>query len=143
MSDDIYEHLIFERTPFINILQVNPKLKDRTLLINGVSKSYAMTGWRIGYGAAPRALIKAMTIIQSQSTSNATSISQYAAIEALTGKQDFIAKNKLIFENRRDLMLNILSRSNDLDIVKPLGAFYALPSINSLIGKKNIKRNYS
>ena len=136
MSDDIYEHLIFERTPFINILQVNPKLKDRTLIINGVSKSYAMTGWRIGYGAAPSPLIKAMTIIQSQSTSNATSISQYAAIEALTGNQDFITKNKLIFENRRDLMLNILSRSNDLSIVKPLGAFYALPSINSLIGKK-------
>ena len=139
MSDDIYEHLIFERTPFINILQVNPNLKDRTLVINGVSKSHAMTGWRIGYGAAPKALIKAMTIIQSQSTSNATSISQYAAIEALTSAKDFIDKNKLVFENRRDLMLNILSRSNDLDIIKPLGAFYALPSIESLIGKKTSK----
>ena len=139
MSDDIYEHLVFERTPFTNILQVNPKLKDRTLVINGVSKSYAMTGWRIGYGAAPKALIKAMTIIQSQSTSNATSISQHAAIEALTGTQDFIAKNKLVFENRRDLMLNILSLSNDLNIVKPLGAFYALPSIESKKKKKTLR----
>jgi aspartate aminotransferase len=135
MSDDIYEHLIFEEKQFFNILQVNPKLKPRTLLVNGLSKSHAMTGWRVGYGAANKELVKAMTTVQSQSTSNATSISQYAAIEALTGPQNFITENKLIYQNRRDLMLNILSRSTDIETVKPMGAFYALPSIKALIGK--------
>ena len=139
VSDDIYEHLIYEQKRFVNILQVNPKLKSRTLVVNGVSKSYAMTGWRIGYGAANKELIKAMTTVQSQSTSNATSISQHAAIEALNGPQDFINKNKLVFENRRDLMLGILSETPYLKIVKPMGAFYAFPSIELLIGKKTSK----
>ena len=139
MSDDIYEHLIFEQKQFLNILQINPSLKARTLLVNGVSKSYAMTGWRIGYGAGNTKLIKAMATVQSQTTSNACSMSQHAAIEALNGPQDFIHKNKLIFENRRNLMLNILAQSASLEIVKPMGAFYALPSIFGLIGKKTTR----
>lgn len=136
LSDDIYEHLIFEENQFLNIVQVSPNLKDRTLLVNGVSKAYAMTGWRIGYGAANKTLIKGMTTIQSQSTSNATSISQYAAIEALTGPQDFISKNKMIFQKRRDLLLDNLSGSKSLEILKPMGAFYALPSIKKIIGRR-------
>ena len=135
MSDDIYEHLIFEGKVFNNILQVNKKLKDRTLLVNGVSKAYAMTGWRIGYGAANKQLIEAMTTIQSQSTSSATSISQYAAIEALNGSQAFTYINRKIFEKRRDIMLEVFSRAEDIKVIKPMGAFYALPSIRNIIGK--------
>ncbi len=135
ISDDIYEHIIYESLPFYNLVQIDPQLKHRTLLVNGVSKGYAMTGWRLGYGLASENLIKAMTTVQSQSTSNASTISQYAAIEALTGKQDFIENNKLIYQNRRDQMLKILKESRHLDILTPMGSFYALPSIDRIIGK--------
>ncbi|MDG2474443.1 MAG: pyridoxal phosphate-dependent aminotransferase [Paracoccaceae bacterium] len=135
LSDDIYEHVIYQDLPFYNIPQVYPSFKSRTLLVNGVSKSYAMTGWRIGYGAGSQHLINAMTTIQSQSTSNASSVSQYAAIEALQGDQEFIQNNKIIFQTRRDLMLKILNQSDYIKVIKPMGSFYALPSIRNLIGK--------
>ena len=116
-------------------MQVNPLLKNRSLLVNGVSKSYAMTGWRLGYGAGNTELIDAMTIVQSQSTSNASTISQYGAIEALNGPQEFIKRNKFIYQSRRDVMLQILSKSKYIQVMKPMGSFYALPSIQKLIGK--------
>ena len=141
MSDDIYEHIIFDGLTFKNVVQVNPSLKNRTLLVNGVSKAYAMTGWRIGYGASNETLIKAMTIIQSQSTSNASSISQHAAIEALENTQEFTLKNKVIYQNRRDKLITILSKSKFIEVVKPMGSFYAFPSIQKLIGRKSINGN--
>ncbi len=138
ISDDIYEHIIFDGLTFKNIVQINPKLKHRTLLVNGVSKAYAMTGWRIGYGAGHETLIKAMTTIQSQSTSNASSISQHAAIEALENTQEFTKKNKFIYQKRRDKLVSILSQSKCIEVVKPMGSFYALPSIQQTIKKKTI-----
>lgn len=135
ISDDIYEHITFEDAPFYNIVQINPKLKNRTLIVNGVSKSYAMTGWRIGYGAGNKNLIEAMTTVQSQSTSNANSIGQHAAVEALENCQSFIVKNKKIYQKRRDLTITILSKCECIEIMKPMGTFYALPSIHKLIGK--------
>ncbi len=138
ISDDIYEHIIFDGLTFKNMVQINPKLKYRTLLVNGVSKAYAMTGWRIGYGAGHETLIEAMTTIQSQSTSNASSISQHAAIEALENTQEFIKANKLIYQKRRDKLVSILSQSKYLKVMKPMGSFYALPSIQQLIEKKSI-----
>ena len=137
MTDDIYDQILFENATSNNLLQVVPKLKNRTLLVNGVSKAYAMTGWRIGYGASNSTLIDGMITIQSQSTSSACTISQRAAIEALTGPQTFIEKNRLIYENRRNLMLTILRKSKLLKIIKPMGSFYALPSIQALIGRKS------
>ena len=139
ISDDIYEHIIYDNLKFSNIVQVNPALKSRTLLVNGVSKSHAMTGWRIGYGAAKQELINAMIKVQSQSTSSPTSISQYAAIGALEGPNEFILKNKIIYQNRRDLMIKILSQSKFIELVKPMGAFYALPSIIKTLGKSTPK----
>src|SRR5690606_33285483 len=106
---DMYEHLIYDGVRFATVVEVESRLKDRTLTVNGVSKAYAMTGWRIGYGAGPSMLIKAMATIQSQSTSNPTSISQYAAVEALTGTQDFIPKNAALFQQRRDLVVGMLN----------------------------------
>ena len=139
MSDDIYEHIIFDNFKFYNITQVAPDLKDRVFVVNGVSKSYSMTGWRIGYGAGNKALIKAMTIIQSQSTSNPCSISQIAAIEALNGPQGFIKTNALAFQNKRDLALSILGKVKNLVHYKPEGAFYLLPQCEQLFGLKTPK----
>ena len=135
LADDIYEHLVFDDFRFATIAQVEPALKSRTLTMNGVSKAYAMTGWRIGYGAAPEALIKAMGKLQSQSTSNPCSISQYAALAALTGQQDYIATSRLAFQRRRDLVVAGLNTCPGIICPKPEGAFYVYPSIRDLIGK--------
>ena len=135
MSDDMYEHLVFDDFVFTTPAQVEPALYDRTLTCNGVSKSYAMTGWRIGYAAGPVALIKAMGTIQSQSTSNPCSISQYAALEALTGPQDFLAPNRALFQGRRDLVVSMLNAAKGITCPKPEGAFYVYPDISGCIGK--------
>ena len=136
MTDDIYEHLIFDDFIFKTIAQVEPKLYDRTLTINGVSKAYAMTGWRIGYAAGPENLIQAMNKVQSQSTSHASSISQAAAVEALNGPQDFIADNNKVFRERRDLVTTLLNQADGIECKTPQGAFYVYPSCAGLIGKK-------
>jgi aspartate aminotransferase len=135
MSDDMYEHLVFDDFEFTSPAQIEPALYDRTLTCNGVSKSYAMTGWRIGYAAGPVALIKAMGTIQSQSTSNPCSVSQYAALEALTGPQDFLAPNRVIFQRRRDLVVSMLNAAPGIKCPKPEGAFYVYPDIAGCIGK--------
>ncbi|MEI2387316.1 pyridoxal phosphate-dependent aminotransferase [Breoghania sp. JC706] len=135
MTDDMYEHLVYDDFEFTTIAQVEPGLKDRTLTVNGVSKAYAMTGWRIGYAGGPGELIKAMAKIQSQSTSNPCSISQWAAVEALTGPQDFIPKNAEIFKGRRDLVVSMLNQAQGLSCPSPEGAFYVYPSCAGLIGK--------
>ncbi len=134
LADDIYEHLVFDGFAFCTPAQVEPRLKDRVLTMNGVSKSYAMTGWRIGYGAGPEALIKAMAKLQSQSTSNPCSISQYAAEAALTGPQDYITNSRAVFQLRRDLVVAGLNACPGLDCPVPQGAFYVYPSIAGLIG---------
>lgn len=134
LADDIYEHLVFDGFEFCTPAQVEPRLKDRVLTMNGVSKSYAMTGWRIGYGAGPAALIKAMAKLQSQSTSNPCSISQYAAEAALTGPQDYITDSRAVFQRRRDLVVAGLNACPGLDCPVPQGAFYVYPSIAGLIG---------
>jgi len=139
MTDDIYEHVIFDNFKFYNIAVIAPDLKDRTFVVNGVSKSYSMTGWRIGYGAGNKDLIRAMTIIQSQSTSNPSSISQIAAIEALNGPQDFIKTNALAFQEKRDLALSILNNIKSLTNYKPEGAFYLFPKCDQLFGLKTPK----
>jgi aspartate aminotransferase len=135
MSDDMYEHLVFDDFVFTSPAEVEPGLYDRTLTCNGVSKSYAMTGWRIGYAAGPQALIKAMGIIQSQSTSNPCSIAQYAALEAISGPQDFLAPNRALFQARRDLVVGMLNRAEGITCPKPEGAFYVYPDISGCIGK--------
>ncbi|MDB6180330.1 pyridoxal phosphate-dependent aminotransferase [Paracoccus fistulariae] len=135
LSDDIYEHLVFDDFRFVTPAQVEPALKDRVLTMNGVSKAYAMTGWRIGYGAAPTPLIKAMAKLQSQSTSNPCSISQYAAEAALTGPQDYIHDSRAVFQRRRDLVVAGLNDCRGIDCPTPQGAFYVYPSIKDLIGK--------
>ena len=135
MSDDMYEHLVFGDFQFCTPAEVEPALYDRTLTCNGVSKSYAMTGWRIGYAAGPVALIKAMGTIQSQSTSNPCSVSQYAALEALTGPQDFLAENRKLFERRRDLVVSMLNEAKGVTCPNPEGAFYVYPDISGCIGK--------
>lgn len=135
MTDDMYEHLVYEDFKFTTIAQVVPALYDRTLTVNGVSKSYSMTGWRIGYAAGPKALIKAMGIIQSQSTSNPTSISQAAAVEALNGPQDFIKERAAVFQTRRDLVVSMLNQAAGLSCPNPEGAFYVYPSCAGTIGK--------
>ncbi len=136
MSDDIYEHLIFDDLKFATITQVEPKLKERTLIVNGVSKAYAMTGWRIGYGAGPEKLIKAMSMIQSQSTSSPSSISQAASVEALNGIQDYIKPNAKLFQSRRDMVVSMLNAIDGIECNKPNGAFYVFPSCKGLLGKK-------
>ena len=136
LTDDMYEHLVFDDFEFATIVQVEPALKARTLTMNGVSKAYSMTGWRIGYAAGPVELIKAMATIQSQSTSNPCTISQWAAVEALNGTQDFIPKNAAIFQERRDLVVSMLNQATGIVCPKPEGAFYVFPSIAALIGKK-------
>ncbi len=137
LSDDIYEHLAYDGFAFCTPAQVEPALKARTLTVNGVSKAYAMTGWRIGYAGGPEALIGGMRKIQSQSTSNPCTISQWAAVEALTGPQDFIAANNEVFERRRDLVVAHLNAIDGIDCPVPQGAFYVYPSIAELIGRKS------
>jgi len=135
LTDDMYEHLVYGGFEFHTIAQAVPALYDRTLTMNGVSKAYAMTGWRIGYCGAPEPLIKAMAKLQSQSASNASSISQWASVEALNGPQDFIPKFQKVFEERRDLVVSMLNQANGIECPKPEGAFYVYPSIARLIGK--------
>ena len=135
LTDDMYEHLTYDNFVFATPAQVEPALYDRTLTMNGVSKAYCMTGWRIGYCAGPLELIKAMTKIQSQSTSNPTSISQWAAVEALNGPQDFIAENNQAFKRRRDLVVELLNKADGIDCITPEGAFYVYPSCAGAIGK--------
>ncbi len=135
MSDDMYEHLVYDDFTFCTPAQVEPALYDRTLTVNGVSKAYAMTGWRIGYAAGPAELIGAMRKIQSQSTSNPCSISQWAALAALTGPQDAIAANNTIFKRRRDLVVEMLNAADGITCPVPEGAFYVYPSIAGCIGK--------
>ncbi len=135
MSDDMYEHLVFDDFEFTTPAQIEPALYDRTLTCNGVSKAYAMTGWRIGYAAGPVALIKAMGTIQSQSTSNPCSIAQYAAVEALNGPQDFLSENKKAFQRRRDLVVSMLNQAKGINCPRPEGAFYVYPDISACIGK--------
>ena len=135
LSDDIYEHITYDNFKFFTIAQIKA-LKDRTLTMNGVSKSYSMTGWRIGYAAGPKEIIKAMAKIQSQSTSNPTSISQAAAVEALNGTQDFIQERANSFRERRDFVVNSLNDINGISCLRPEGAFYVFPSCKKLLGKK-------
>lgn len=141
LTDDMYEHLIYDDFEFVTPAEVEPLLYDRTLTMNGVSKAYAMTGWRIGYGAGPVELIKAMAKVQSQSTSNPSSISQHAALEALEGPQDFIAERAKAFEERRDLVVSMLNQAPGLSCPKPEGAFYVYPSCAGCIGKKTPEGN--
>lgn len=136
MSDDMYEHLVFDDFRFVTPAQVEPGLKDRTLTVNGVSKAYAMTGWRIGYAGGPAELIRAMGTIQSQSTSNPCSISQHAALAALAGPQDYIAESRAVFQRRRDLVVSGLNQCAGIDCPTPEGAFYVYPSIAGLIGRR-------
>jgi len=135
LTDDMYEHLTYGDFKFFTIAELEPKLYDRTLTMNGVSKAYAMTGWRIGYAAGPIELIKAMDMIQGQQTSGACSIAQWAAVEALNGPQDFITKNKAIFQGRRDLVVSMLNQAKGINCPVPEGAFYVYPSCAELIGK--------
>ncbi|MFD0986726.1 pyridoxal phosphate-dependent aminotransferase [Methyloligella solikamskensis] len=135
LSDDIYEHLVYDDFEFFTPAQVEPKLKERTLTMNGVSKAYSMTGWRIGFGGGPKKLIKAMATLQSQSTSNPCSISQWAAVEALNGPQDFLKDWVESFRDRRDLVVSMLNQCDGLECPTPEGAFYVYPSCAETIGK--------
>nr|WP_320141336.1 pyridoxal phosphate-dependent aminotransferase [uncultured Cohaesibacter sp.] len=135
MSDDMYEHLVYDDFKFTTPAQIEPKLYDRTLTVNGVSKAYAMTGWRIGYAGGPVELIKAMAKLQSQSTSNPSSISQYASVAALNGPQDFIAERAAVFKQRRDLVVKALNECAGISCPTPEGAFYVYPSCADCIGK--------
>ncbi len=135
LSDDMYEHLVYGDFEFVTPVQVEPGLYDRTLTMNGVSKAYAMTGWRIGYAAGPLELVKAMDMIQGQQTSGACSIAQWASVEALNGTQDFIGERRQVFEERRDLVVSMLNQAAGLECPKPQGAFYVYPSCAGLIGK--------
>ncbi len=145
LTDDMYEHLVYDDFEFTTPAQVEPRLYERTLTMNGVSKSYCMTGWRIGYGAGPEQLIKAMSKLQSQSTSNPSSIAQWAAVEALNGPQDFIPANNKVFKERRDLVVSMLNQATGLSCPTPEGAFYVYPSCLGTIGKTapsgNVIRN--
>ena len=135
MSDDMYEHLLFDGRSYATPAQIEPGLYERTLTVNGVSKAYAMTGWRIGYAGGPEALIKAMGKVQSQSTSNPSSVSQYAALEALQGPQDYIADSLAVFQRRRDLVVSALNACPGINCPTPEGAFYVYPSVAGCIGK--------
>ncbi len=135
LTDDIYEHLVYGDFQFCTPAEVEPGLMDRTLTMNGVSKSYAMTGWRIGYAAGPDRLIKAMDMLQGQQTSGACSIAQWASVEALEGPQDFIPKSRKVFEGRRDLVVSMLNQAKGLKCPVPEGAFYVYPSCAELIGR--------
>jgi aspartate aminotransferase len=135
MSDDMYEHLVYDNFKFYSPAQLEPRLYERTLTVNGTSKAYCMTGWRIGYAGGPEKLIKTMAMIQSQSTSNPTAVAQWAAVEALNGPQDFIEKHNKIFKERRDLCVSMLNQASGLQCPKPEGAFYVYPSCAGTIGK--------
>ncbi|KKC35629.1 aspartate aminotransferase [Devosia epidermidihirudinis] len=135
LTDDIYEVLVYDGGTFATIAQVEPKLQPRTLTMNGVSKSHAMTGWRIGYCTGPRPLLAAMTKLQGQSTTNPSSISQWAAVEALNGPQDFLAEWRQVFQQRRDMVVAGLNANTGLDCLTPEGAFYVFPSCKRLLGK--------
>jgi aspartate aminotransferase len=135
MTDDMYEHIAYPPFEFVTPAQVEPQLYERTLTVNGVSKAYAMTGWRIGYAAGPANLIGAMRKVQSQSTSNPSSISQWAAVEALNGPQDYIGESRDAFQRRRDLVVSMLNQCNGIECPTPEGAFYVYPSIKGCIGK--------
>ena len=137
MSDDIYEYLIFDGLKFANIAEIEPKLKERTLVVNGVSKAYSMTGWRIGYGAGDANLIKAMSMIQSQSTSATTSMGQAAAVEAMNGDQSYVVNSNKIFQARRNMVVKMLNEIEGIECNKPNGAFYVFPSCAGLFGKKS------
>ena len=136
MPDDMYEKIVYDGFKFSTIAQVVPELIDRTLTLNGMSKAYCMTGWRVGYAAGPLELIGAMNMIQSPSTTSTCTISQWAAVEALTGPQDFIMKHNKIFKERRDLVVSMLNEAEGIECTKPVGAFYVYPSLKGLIGKK-------
>ena len=142
LSDDIYEHIVYDNFNFFTIAQIS-KLKNRTLTMNGVSKSYAMTGWRIGYAGGPKEIIKAISKIQSQSTSNPSSVSQAAAVEALNGTQDFIQERSDAFKSRRDFVVSSLNKIKGISCLKPNGAFYVFPSCKKLLGKKTKLKNDS
>lgn len=135
MTDDMYEHLTYDGFDFVTMAQVAPDLYDRTLTVNGVSKAYSMTGWRIGYAAGPKPLIDLMRKVISQTTSNPCSISQWAAVEALNGPQDFIPERAAHFQRRRDLVVSMLNQTTGVTCARPEGAFYVYPSIAGLIGK--------
>ena len=135
LTDDMYEHIAYDGFEFATPVQVEPRLKDRALTLNGVSKAYAMTGWRIGFAGGPTMLIKAMAKLQSQSTTNPSSISQWAAVEALNGPQDFIATNAEIFRERRDLVVSMLNQAKGIECPRPEGAFYVFPSCAGTLGK--------
>ncbi|MBD7940546.1 pyridoxal phosphate-dependent aminotransferase [Brevundimonas guildfordensis] len=135
LTDDMYEHLVYGDFDYVTIAQVAPDLYDRTLTCNGVSKAYAMTGWRIGYAGGPKPLVDLMRKVASQTTSNPSSISQWAAVEALNGPQDFLAERAAAFEKRRDLVVSMLNQAEGIRCPKPEGAFYVYPSIEQLIGK--------
>ena len=139
LTDDMYEHLLYDGLKFWTVAQVEPRLYDRTLTLNGLSKAYCMTGWRLGYAAGPEVLIKAMCKLQSQSTSNPSSIVQWAGVEALNGPQDFIEKHNQVFMQRRDLVVSMLNQARGLKCPKPEGAFYVFPSLAELIGKTSTK----
>ena len=136
LTDDMYEHLTYGDFKFVTPAEIEPNLMERTLTMNGVSKAYAMTGWRIGYAAGPDMLIKAMDMVQGQQTSGACSIAQWAAVEALNGPQDFIGQSRKVFEGRRDLVVSMLNQATGLKCPMPEGAFYVYPSCAALIGKK-------
>jgi aspartate aminotransferase len=135
LTDDMYEHLTYGDFEFTTPVQVEPALKSRTLTMNGVSKAYAMTGWRIGYAAGPAELIKAMDMVQGQQTSGACTVAQWAAVEALNGPQDFIPHSRKAFEERRDLVVSMLGQAKYLKCPKPEGAFYVYPSCAEAMGK--------
>jgi aspartate aminotransferase len=132
----MYEHLVYDGFEFVTPVQVEPRLYDRTLTLNGVSKAYAMTGWRIGYAGGRRDLIKAIAKVQSQSTTNPSSISQAAAVEALSGPQDFLAERNAVFKERRDLVVGMMNQARGITCQRPEGAFYVYPSCAGLIGRK-------
>jgi aspartate aminotransferase len=135
LTDDIYEVLVYDGGEFATIAQVEPKLQERTLTMNGVSKSHAMTGWRIGYCTGPKPLLAAMLKLQSQSTTNPSSIAQWAAVEALNGPQDFLKEWRQVFQDRRDLVVKGLNANTGLECLTPEGAFYVFPSVKNLLGK--------
>ncbi len=135
LTDDMYEHLVYDDFKFFTPAQVEPKLYDRTLTLNGVSKAYCMTGWRIGYAAGPEVLIRAMGTLQSQSTTNPNAIAQWASVEALDGPQDFIPRHNKVFKERRDLVVSMLNQANGIKCPTPDGAFYVYPSCAGTIGK--------
>ncbi len=136
LTDDMYEHIVYDGFAFATPAAVDPSLKDRTLTVNGVSKAYCMTGWRLGYAAGPKELIRAMTVVQSQSSTHTSSISQAAAVEALNGPQDFLAENARVFQERRDLCISMLNQASGLRCGTPEGAFYLYISCAGAIGRK-------